>query len=356
MAGGSQQQAQPTSQTITQTNLPSYLEPFVTRVAGRAEEISNRPYEAYTGQRIADFNQDQLASQDMVRGLPGVYTGELNAASQTLDAARGLAGAAAGAFGDLQAQNINTAAIEGRRLFDAAARDQYMSPFLESNLDRLRASTDRARAEALARSRTQDVYDAPFGSSRGAVMESLLERDFASRFLDLEAQQRQAAFENAQGMFERDRRFGFDVDTGNAGRALEAARANQEASLRAATTRAQGLASLTDQINALAGRGLAAAEARRGMASADIDAMRRIGLDQQQRDQASLDLARQDFENQRDFERNQLTWYSNIVRGLPANISSDTTTFGGSPSPYSQVLGLATGATGLARAMSGGTV
>ena len=350
MAKGSKQPAQPTQQTVVQTNLPQYLEPFVTRVAGRAEEISNRPYEAYEGPRIAGFNQDQLNAQGLARALPGVYSDQLTAATDTLNAARGIAGAAASRFDNLP--QVNVEAIMGRREFDAAARDQYMSPFLEANLERLRASTDRSRQEALARSRMQDVYDTPFGSYRGAVMESLLERDFNNQLLDTEARQRQAAFENAQAMFDRDRRFGFDLDTGNATRALEAARANQAASIEGA----RGLSALTAQLDALAGRGLSAAAAQRDMAAADIDALRRIGLDQQQQQQAALDLARQDYENQRDFERNQVTWMSNIVRGLPATMSSDTTTFAAAPNPYSQVLGLATGAAGLSRAMSGGTV
>ena len=53
------QQLPPTSSTVTQTNLPAYLEPYVTRDVAAAEAAAGQPYQAYGGQRIAGFNPNQ---------------------------------------------------------------------------------------------------------------------------------------------------------------------------------------------------------------------------------------------------------------------------------------------------------
>jgi hypothetical protein len=60
----------------------------------------------------------------------------------------------------------------------------------------------------------------------------------------------------------------------------------------------------------LGGQQAQLATQRRGLAAADIDAMQKIGLQQQQQKQSSLDLAYQDFINQRDYGDNRLDGYA----------------------------------------------
>lgn len=60
--GGGGGQAPPSSQTVTNTSIPEYARPYVERMLGKTEaitDINQNPYQNYGGQRIADFNQNQ---------------------------------------------------------------------------------------------------------------------------------------------------------------------------------------------------------------------------------------------------------------------------------------------------------
>ena len=67
-SGGGGGQAAPTDQTVTQTNLPAYAQPYFERLMRRAEEESLQPTKTYGGQRLAYFSPDELQSQAMTRG------------------------------------------------------------------------------------------------------------------------------------------------------------------------------------------------------------------------------------------------------------------------------------------------
>ena len=66
--GGGGGQAAPTDQTVTQTNLPAYAQPYFERLMRRAEAESLQPTQTYGGQRLAYFSPDELQSQAMTRG------------------------------------------------------------------------------------------------------------------------------------------------------------------------------------------------------------------------------------------------------------------------------------------------
>jgi hypothetical protein len=52
----------PSSQTVTNTSIPEYARPYVERMLGKTEaitDINQNPYQAYGGQRIQGFNEKQ---------------------------------------------------------------------------------------------------------------------------------------------------------------------------------------------------------------------------------------------------------------------------------------------------------
>lgn len=79
MSGGGSKQATPTTQTVTQTNLPDYARPYFDRLMSRGEAVSNRPYEAYTGPRIADFSGATQASFGMGANMGSQWQPGFNA-------------------------------------------------------------------------------------------------------------------------------------------------------------------------------------------------------------------------------------------------------------------------------------
>ncbi len=58
----------PTETTVTQTDLPEYVQPYFERLLQRAEADSVQGYQPYGGQRLAYFSPDELTSQAMTRG------------------------------------------------------------------------------------------------------------------------------------------------------------------------------------------------------------------------------------------------------------------------------------------------
>jgi len=73
--GGKGGAAQPTNTTVTQNSLPAYAEPYFHDIMKRGQEISNRPYEKYTGDRIAGFTpaQEQIQKNALAMGAPAQF-------------------------------------------------------------------------------------------------------------------------------------------------------------------------------------------------------------------------------------------------------------------------------------------
>jgi hypothetical protein len=61
--GGGSPAPAPSSQTVTQTSIPEYAQPYVERMLGKAEAFSAAPYQAYGGERIAGFTPMQIQAQ-----------------------------------------------------------------------------------------------------------------------------------------------------------------------------------------------------------------------------------------------------------------------------------------------------
>ena len=68
MGGRSGGSSAPTETTVTQTDLPEYVQPYFERLLKRGEAESNQPYTPYQGERLAYFSPDELTSQGMTRG------------------------------------------------------------------------------------------------------------------------------------------------------------------------------------------------------------------------------------------------------------------------------------------------
>jgi len=87
----------------------------------------------------------------------------------------------------------------------------------------------------------------------------------------------------------------------------------------------------------------ALSQMRAQLAQGDVGALAAAGSDQQNLNQRNLDTAYGDFQNQRDYPKNQTDWISNIIRGIPNQGQTTSTantgpnTAGYSPSVISQL-------------------
>lgn len=93
--GGGGGQAPPTSQTVTQTNLPEYARPYFERLMDRSEGISQQPYPTYQGARLEGLSQNQQQAITGAQNLqiPGQFGQGTDLVSQA-----GIQGLNAGQF------------------------------------------------------------------------------------------------------------------------------------------------------------------------------------------------------------------------------------------------------------------
>jgi hypothetical protein len=310
--GGGSRPQQPTEQNIVQSSLPKYFEPYAIDMIKRAEAESKREYTPYEGQRLADENEDTARSREIARsvaegGIPG-----LGQATSGTMAGMGRALEGIG----FQSQD-----------FDSAQAQKYMSPYIQNVLDvqKQAAITDFQRQQA-GRDASA-VRAGAFGGSRSAVANALAGQGLQDRLAEIQATGQQKAFEQAQ------QQFGADRDA-------------RLAAERQGLSAAESLSGQSAQLAALGEK------ARAGdIESAQL--LEKIAKDRQAREQAGLDLAYEDFIRQRDMPREDLTFLSSILRGVPVQPSTETTKFQ-QYNPIQDLLGTGIAGLGLYRGLTGG--
>lgn len=188
-----------------------------------------------------------------------------------------------------------------------------MSPYQQ-------AVTDVAKRQATteAQKMLQDIGGraakaGAFGGARHGLIESEQYGNLAQRLSDIQTRGDQAAFDSAQAQLQSER--------------------------QAAMQGAQGLSSLA---------GLqSAAEMQR------LQAMERAGTIEQADAQRLLDMRYKDFLRQRDYPKEQLGFYSSMVRGIAPAMPSQQYTYTPPPSPFQQLAGAGLTALGAYKAFQG---
>lgn len=293
--------------TTTSSDLPEYIKPYVDRFLPRAETVSTMQYQPYNGQRLANFSTDTNNAFQMVRDTAGQAPTGITNAMQT---AQGVAG--------FQPGQISTGGIPDMNM------SAYMNPYVQNVLD---VQKQRAQQKFMEDQQSRDasaVQAGAFGGNRRFVVDSLAQRDLNNQLQGIEAEGLQRAFDTATGLY-----------TSDQARSLQAQMANEEARRMGAGLGLDAAKTQADLQKMYQQYGLAGAEALSG-----------IGAKEQQRQQAGLDLAYQDFTNQRDYPYQQLSKYSSLLYGNPIQNSQTSTTTQPAPDFLSQLIGAATAAAG----------
>jgi len=61
----------PAPSSVSQTTIPEYAQPYAERMLGKAEAITETPYQTYGGERIAESTAQQQAARQSVAGMQG---------------------------------------------------------------------------------------------------------------------------------------------------------------------------------------------------------------------------------------------------------------------------------------------
>jgi hypothetical protein len=252
--GGGPQQV---SSTVTQTNLPAYVQPYFENILQRGLYESARPYEAFPGQRLAQFAPEETYAQQNIMGLQrpeqmglasdiaarvgyaGMPSGmgiagqfQPGAVRPTYQATQFQTGYAPGQFGagyqagqvgpGYQAETLAAGyrpemvtagyqagqvgpGFEAGTLAAPGALESYMSPYQQ-------AVTDIEKREAIRASQMQTPEmgaAAARAGARGGTREALIEaerqRNLSQQLGDIQARGSQAGFQQAREAFEADR-------------------------------------------------------------------------------------------------------------------------------------------------------
>ena len=316
MGGSSPKTPTHTTQTVKQNVLPEYLAPYVTDVAGQAQAISREDYIPYGGQRIAGFDPAQAAAHQQMLALqsPGGATSDFALARHNLGQVGQYGLQAAG--GGINRANQYLAAPSEQ--FGAAQAEQYMNPYQQAVTD---VALRNAREGALQRANRAALRSAGRGSAGGArqaVAQAMADRDEGRLLSDIQTKGSERGYLSAQQQFERDR----------AAQYRQAQLGSQFGmqGLQAAGQAARGFAAL--------------GPAEQEMEMQRISAQERVGGIRQAQEQRGMDLAYQDFLRQRDYPKEQMGWYSGILRGLPQEMGSSQLTYQLEPSLSQQITGL----------------
>lgn len=290
---------QPAQQVVSSTEVPAYARPYVERMLGKSEALSQTPYQAYGGERIAGFTPMQ---QQAFQGVANLRPAQQLGLGTQFSGLAGLQGLGAGQQFAQQVTNPNAMAA-------------YMSPYtqlaLEPQMREARRQSD-ITGQQLA---SQAVQRGAFGGSRSTLLEAERQRNLGQQQADIYGRGMQTAFEQAR----QAQQFGADLGLRGAATGLQAA--GQLGQL--------GQTQFGQQKDILQGQLSAGAQQQ--------------GLEQQR-----LAQAYQDFQNQRQYPYQQLAFMSDMLRGLPLSQQTQTM-YQAPPSQMSQLAGIGLGAYGLNR-------
>jgi len=295
--GGS---SQPTDQTITQSNIAAYARPYAERTLGKAEALSETPYQAYGGERVAGFNSMQNQAFGEAQNL---------GPAQQLGLGTQFAGMSG--LNSMQAgQNYQNMAT------NPYATQAYMSPYIQNALAPQMQEAARQSDIVGQQNAGQAARSGAFGGSRFGLQEAERQRNLGTLQNSIYGQGMQNAFQNAS----QAQQFGATLGLQGMGQGLQAA-------------------STLGQLG----------QTQFGQQQAAMQARAAAGAQQQGREQQILSQDYQDFLTQRGYPQQQLSYMSDMLRGLPLSQTTQQQ-YTAAPSFAQTAASLGLGAAGLKQA------
>jgi hypothetical protein len=394
--------AKVTEQTVTQSNIPKWAEPYATRLLGEAESLTyTQPYRQYEGQRIAGFNPLQQQAFAETQGLgPSSQLGQASGLA-------GLVGRRAGQMGSsyqpmqyqpvgvsymgtqapsLQQFQMDPAQQIGAERFGGAQAAEYMSPYMTGVVEQQKQAAVQDYSRQIPGLQAAGIRSGARGGTREALLQAEAQRGLQQQLGGIEATGRQQAFQQAQQQFGADRAAQMQAALANqqaglttggqnlqallgiqqlgAQTGLQSQQLNQAAQLQAqqqAIAQNQAAQQAMEQSRQFgAGYGmqglqqqLAAAQALGGFGQAQfgqqqaaIQGRQAAGSQLQQLEQQRLEQQYQDFLGQQRYPYTQLGFMSDMLRGVPSS-SSTVQNYQAPPSALGQIANTGIGLAGL---------
>ena len=306
--GGSSPPPQPTQ--TSQVTIPEYAQPYMERLLGKSEALSESPYQTYNAERIAGITPEQEAARGEITQMvtPGQFNVGTGLAGAGGISSLGYGQQAAGA-GQQYMQGITSPEIMGG----------LMSPFMQNVVDVQQAAAVRDAQKAQLGAQLGAARAGTYGGARNVLATTERERALQGTLADIQAKGLQQAYDQAV----KNLQFGSELGL-----------KGYQTGLTGAQQAAQAGATL-GQIGT-------------SQQASDIERLRlqeQTGALGQAERQKALDLAYQDFLAQQQYPYKQLGFMSDILRGS-ANLAATggKAVYEAPPSQTSQILGAGLGA------------
>jgi hypothetical protein len=347
--GGGGGGGQPQTQTSYTSTLPEYAKPFYEELLKQSSKqvyqtdpsgnvTGVKEFVPYTGERIAGFTPEQQAVQAKTAALtqPGQFAG----ATTGLGAGTTM-GLGAGMTGLGQAFGYSPMAISGGT-FDAPAASYYMSPYQTGVTDIAVREAEKQRDLARTGRMTGAIGRGTFGGARQTLADVEAERGAAQGISDIRTRGQQEAFMNAQQQFERDQ-----------ARRMQAAQLGQQAQqYQAGIGKDIGLAGLTAGLQGSQALGALGATEQ----ATDIERLKAQAAsagESQALQQERLNQQYQQFMDRQNYQKAQMDYLSNILRGNAGALGQTQVQYAPAPSLASQLGGLGLAGLGLYNVLGG---
>lgn len=371
--GSSQPQVQ--RQEVSQSNIPEYARPYFMDLMNRSQGLLTQSYTPYGQERIAGFTPEQQRLQQQILGMqaPGQFGQATGMATRI-----GQDAINAGKYDPrtFNVQNVTPGQLEafqmeGPEKFTGEAVKEYMSPYMQNVLEiQKREAMRDAQRQQLAQN-LGATREGTYGGSRQLLAAMQRERNLGEQMGDIQAKGQQSAFEAAQNQFNAMQQMRQQAAMQNlasklgvqqlgAQQGLQAALANQQYGLEAQRLgeqsrqfgSQQGLAGLAQQLQAAQLLGTLGQYQQQGDL-ARYGMQQQTAAQQQALNQQRLDQQYQDFLRQRDYPLEMLQQYSSLLRGVPVQLSSTSTTYAPQPGIAQQLLGTGLGAASIYKTFAG---
>ena len=310
----------------TNSNLPSYAEPYYRDLMQRAEAGLTRGYQPYQDangkpiERIAGFTDQQKQIQNNI--LNQQTPGQFGQASGLA----GMAGLGALTAGSRYAQQGGPGSFT-----NAGTAQQYMSPYIQQVLDVQKQQAIRDAQQGQLAQNLGAARQGTYGGARQLLASTERERNLGNQLGNIEATGLQSAYDTAMRQFN----------------AEDAARMQNQQYGADLGLRGYGLA---DQAGQTLGN-IGSMQSQADMAR--LNQQQGTAAQEQALQQERMTQQYQDFQNQRDYYNQQLQQYSSLLHGVPIQNNTTTTTSAPTPSLASQLVGTGLSALGTYKTLAG---
>lgn len=347
-------QAPPTQQTVTQTNLPDYAQPYFSQLMQTSAGLAQQPYPTYQGQRLAQLAPNQQAAIYGAGQLGTSLPSQIQTGTNFLQQA-GL-GALNTGFQPSQITNSFAPTQFNAPAFDQSQANSYMSPYVQGALNPALNELQRQSDINASNIGNQAAAQGALGGYRQGIQLSENQRNTDVLKSNLLGQGYQSAFQNAQQQFNADQarqlqaqqlasqqgQFGAQLGLQTQQQNIANQLASQGLGLQGLQT-AGGIGSQLGQIGAT----------QYGLGLQGLNALQTTGALAQQQQQSALDLGYSDFMNSMLYPEQQANFFSGILHGVPVTPTANVQQWQAPPSPYSQLLGLGIAGAGIGKLVGG---